>query len=262
MAQEAPGIQNKWLLVIAAVLGLLVVVIFNVHINQVRNAAKGEPVRLVRFARDIEVGERVTRKDLEVVEVDQKLAAPLGNIVTEDQLNVADGVMSQSALKGNWFMWSFVLQDNRSLPSRRISTGKRAMTLDIDPTRAPGDILRPGDRVDVLGLLVVNNEAKTYRIIEGLKVLGIGGRGLRESTLERSKTAVNDEGQRTYRSLTVEIEPEISPQLADVLSRVVGSIWVEVRNPDESPKSEWGRVDSRLQKLTGVAKTRGGQTIE
>ena len=52
MAEQAPAIQSKRLLAVAVILGLVVVVIYNVHVDRVRKAGRGRMIELlVRAAR-------------------------------------------------------------------------------------------------------------------------------------------------------------------------------------------------------------------
>ena len=51
--QAAPAVANKTLLYVALALGAVVAVIYNVHIAQVRRAAQGSSVRLVRVTEDL-----------------------------------------------------------------------------------------------------------------------------------------------------------------------------------------------------------------
>ena len=57
MAEQAPAIQSKRLLVVALILAGVVVFIYNVHVNQVRKAGRGKMIQLLKFRRDMDSGE-------------------------------------------------------------------------------------------------------------------------------------------------------------------------------------------------------------
>ena len=57
--EQAPAVQNKGLLITALVLGVLVVLLYNWHIGQVREAGIGETVTLLAPKRTLEPGEKL-----------------------------------------------------------------------------------------------------------------------------------------------------------------------------------------------------------
>jgi len=244
MAQETPGIANKKLLIVALVLAAVVVVLYNVQISRVRSAARGRTVRLLRLARDMQPGEKIDPKDLEVVEVETRIAEGLGNVITasrEDMNYVKTSKITKSVRKGSWLLFEHTVNVERDNPSSRIRKGWVTHTFAIDPRQSPGEILRIGDRVNVLGMLSLKGKGlKTYRIIENLKVLEIGGKSYHQPSERTSRRQAPDEGMRQYQKITVEVPPDVSRQLADVLTHVRGSLWLEVRNPTDAPAGRRG----------------------
>ena len=89
MAEDAPGIQNKRLLIDALVLGAIVVLVYNVHLAKVRQQGKGKTIELVKFARDMTAGQEIRRQDLEVEAVAEAVHRSLGNVVTKEDVNWA-----------------------------------------------------------------------------------------------------------------------------------------------------------------------------
>jgi len=239
MDQETPGIANKKLLIVSLILAAVVVVFYNVQISRVRSAARGKTVRLLRVGRDMQPGEGIDLKDLEVVEVETHVAEGLGNVITasqEDMNYVKTSKINQYVRKGSWLMFEHTVNVEKDNPSTRIRKGWVTHTFAIDPRQSPGEILRIGDRVNVLGMLSLKGKGlRTYRIIENLKVLEIGGRSYHQPSWRTSRRQSSDEGVRQYQKITVEAPPDVSRQLADVLTHVRGSLWVEVRNPTDAP---------------------------
>ena len=65
MAEETQGVQNKGLLLIALILGLVVAVVYNLHIAQVKRAQRGTMVHLLRYRRAMEAGDVVKADDVD-----------------------------------------------------------------------------------------------------------------------------------------------------------------------------------------------------
>ena len=64
MSEPAQGIQNKWLLIIAVVLALVVVFLYNAHISAIKSELEGKTVSVVQMAKDLPVGERITARHI------------------------------------------------------------------------------------------------------------------------------------------------------------------------------------------------------
>jgi len=251
MAEEQrAGGQSVWLLLIALGLGLLVVVIYNFHIYSVRKAAEGQTVYLVRVARDMKVNDIIERKDLEAVPIRKKDAAKLGKVVREEQITaILDDPVLQSVRKGNWLLWDYLTPSSRTRPKNDVDEGKVAVAVPLDPERSLGTILRQNDRVNILGRVSVDGgPLKTYRILEGVRVLAIGGVGPEQGKPLTGVTKLG--GMRIYRSLTIQVTPEVSLQLANVLTHVSGGCYVELRSSEEPEPEGDPKINAALQKMT------------
>ncbi len=52
MPEEAPQVRNKGLLLIAIILAIVVVVIYNVHVQNVRSSLQGQQIKLLQYTRN------------------------------------------------------------------------------------------------------------------------------------------------------------------------------------------------------------------
>ena len=252
MSEESPGIANKKLLAVALALAALVVVFYNVQISRVREAGKGDTKKLLRVRRPMQRGEEIGRKDIEVVEVELEYAKGFGNYLTEENLDYAvTSTLNEPVSKGQWLLWRHTTTTERNNPSNRIRPGMVTHTFAIDPRQSPGEILRVGDRVNVLGMLAVNSKPlQTYRIIADLKVVEIGGRSFPDET--NSARRSRSEGMRQFQKITVEVSPEVSLQLANVLTHVQGKLWVEVKNPSDTRSRKNQEIHQDLRGLSAA----------
>ncbi|MBL7133383.1 MAG: hypothetical protein ISS78_04740 [Phycisphaerae bacterium] len=261
MAEQAPAIQSKRLLVVALVLAGIVVVIYNVHITQVRKAGRGKMIDLLQFRRDIDPGETVTKKDIRIVEVDRINYGSLGNVVTKKDFDLVVGsVLNQSGRKNEFVKYGHVTADEGGGPARKLGEGMVAVSLEIDPRNALGDILRVYDRVNILARLSVNRQRlKTYRVIRAVRVMAVGGRGEHGSGTTAGTRIRMGRMPRSYRSITVEIPEKISLQLANVLSHRAGSIWIELCRSGRTVDAGAGQINPELKSLAEHASPGRGE---
>lgn len=256
--QQTSG-QNLWLLLVALGLGLVVVVIYNVHIYNVRRENRGQTIELLRVTRRIDPGEKLKKEDLEIRALPQQYEGSLGNVVRGDELNLAVGeTVNQILEKNSWLLWDYITGSGPLRPSNQIGPGKVAITVPLDSKMVPGDILRTNDQVNILAMIGEKESLKTYRILKGVRVLGIGGlTGLGRA--EKSGRTVRR--MRTYRSITIELSESVSLQLANVLTHVSGGCWVELRRTGDGNAREFGIINPELKKLAGApARSLPGET--
>ncbi|HUT61755.1 MAG TPA: hypothetical protein VNA25_28285 [Phycisphaerae bacterium] len=260
MADEAPGIQNKGMLIVAVVLGLLAVLIYNWQIQRVRAESRGEMVKLLRFERDKKPGDEIdAAKDLIVQEVSKKLAAGLGDVAIVERGETPKKYdrfpVNQRVLKGQFLLNSYLTYEASRSPSARISDDN-LVAMAVPLREAPGDILRPGDRVNLVAQVSLGGQpTKPERIIEDIKVLAVGGKSLRENSFSDNPYA-REEGIAMYRAITVEVSPEASLQLETVLANTSGGMRVEVLSPKARPSPRAGKVNEMVLQRLGPAPSR------
>jgi Flp pilus assembly protein CpaB len=268
MASETPGIQNKGLLIIAIVLAAIVVVVYNIHIQQVRKAGQGAKVRLLLASADLETGKiRNPDRDIEWKEVDEALAKGLGNVMKYDDLGFArTSELVQPVQKGQWLRWEHFMTSSAGwLKSQAIGRGMVARTLRVDPVDNLGDLIGVNSRVNILGFVNAKdpNTGKTalraLRVVEGLKVLAVGGKaGAGAGALPRGML---DEAQRSYRSITVEMTPKLSIEWDNVKSHIIGEIRLEGVRGAEVEKAPEISKDVPKEYTESAEVPRGGPTI-
>jgi len=251
---NGPVVRNWRLLLVACVLGLVVVLIYNFHISRLKSAGKGEQTTVYKYTRDMKPGEKITLKDLEAASIPKEYAEGLGRLITKGELDYAAiNKVNRHVSNGDWVLWGHVTPTDIDKPSGQLDIGMVAVTIGIDPHTSLGRILRVGDRVNVIGMLSVKGQkVRAYRIIKALKVLAIGGLGLPDSPAH-SRRGASERGARTYRSITVEMRPEVSLQWANVRSYVRGMVYVELCSKHDRLPDEAGMIDPALGGLTESA---------
>lgn len=255
MAEETPVVQNWRLLLVACILGLVVMVIYNFHIARVRSAGKGEDIVAYQYTRDMERGEKITLKGMEARRIPKDLAAGLGRLIrgTKNRNYAADNRVNRYVGKGDWVLWGHITGSDEDTPSGGLKKGMVAVPMTIDPLFNLGTILRIHDHVNIIGTLSVKSgRYRAYRMIKALKVLAIGGQGQSGTPTHRDRGSA-ERGMRSYRAITVEMKPEVSLQWANLQTYLRGSIRIELcAKRDELPEDA-GMIIPELSGLTVTA---------
>jgi Flp pilus assembly protein CpaB len=252
MAEQTPAVQNKGMLLVAAVLGVAVVALYNYQIGAIRSESVGEQVSILLFARDMKNGEKINvANDLVRKPISKRIADGLGDICivnSDEDLKFIDGrALNRAATKGSFFSTSMITSSAEPPPSSKI-TDPTHVAMVVPLREAPGDILRPGDRVNLVARVPTKDgRILPERILEDVLVLAVGGRGLRETP----GASGADEGATTYRSITIEVTPEASLQLEQILTYVGGGVRVELLKSlsgrEASPRA--GRIKPDILQL-------------
>jgi Flp pilus assembly protein CpaB len=255
MAEEkTQGIQNKWLLLIAALLAGIVVFIYNAHIRAIRAEQQGQTIDVIQLRQDLQPGERVTARDIERVSIPQGSESAFGKVMKwkdRDFVTASGGrEVNQPVFKGQYLLWEHVMGGGSSNPSAKIAPGKVAMPVEFDSDYSPGDILSVGDSVNLLGQFAEPGGGVTYyRILEGVRVLNVGGRG---AAAEPGKARTS---RSSYDKITIELDRGVSIELMNLLTHMTGSLKVELNRAGDLPARNAGQINPALRSLAARAKS-------
>ena len=207
--------------------GLLGAVLLAVYMREFeRRAAGGAPVALVATRRDVSAGEPLSETMLithvvpeSYVEQRQVLAADLSKVL---------GVRAAIDLAANQTLaWTDLVSTPRHLASlsARVPPGMRAVSIEHAGRRTFGELLRPGDRVDVLltrSQPNTDSRLVTVPLLQNLLILAVGD-SIRATHLEGSPTRPD--------SVTVLVTIEQASLLAQ--ARHGGEITLALRNESD-----------------------------
>ncbi len=242
-------VLNKKLMIVSLILAVLAVALFYLRDASQRKKYQGDVVQILQWRRDLGSGAEISELDTSPVDTKSSLMN-LKDVVRNDNKSMVTGQnVIRRVYKGDPVYYNDFLETARGTPADKITPGLRGFTLRVDPNYTPGDMLRVGGRVDVLGMVRLKNKPeKTYTLVQNLRVLVIGGRGPRDDEpLMSKKGRRHDPGMRVYRSITVEVKPKLAEQLADLLPRVLGKVWLTVRNPSDAPKPKKGIYEDYMK---------------
>lgn len=250
-AQE--GGINKKLLVIALISGLVAVGLFLAYDSAKEKQLTGDTVTVLKWTRDMNSGEEVSANDW--VEVDVRRKEYNSKMLTKDdrQLVSPGAKVNRKVSRDEYIHFSQLTGIEREGPSANIRKGWLAVSLPVDPYYTPGGLLQVGDRADLIGLISVKGKpAKAYVLIQNLRVVAVGGRG--ENPDDRfGASPSKDSSARVYRSFTVEVKPEVAVQLADLMPRIDGKLWLAVRNPTDKDAQFDNRLNPEVEAVLATA---------
>jgi Flp pilus assembly protein CpaB len=260
MPEEAPAVQNWRLLIVACVLGLVVMVVYNLHISKVRKGLEKEKVTVFRYERDIEVGETIAGEDLASEKISKDIADSIGRLLDKDEKDTmaVDRKIWRNVSKGEFVLMGHFTRSKDSGSAESLKKNEVQITIPVDPKRIPGTVLRIGNYVNILGMLPMKSGTwQTKRIIEGLKVVAIGGQTDRSGT-SRSGSGGAQSGVRSYNSITVVMlkDPDVSLQWGNLQTYLRGPAIIEICSSESLPKvGSRGRIALDLSEFTKQAAT-------
>jgi Flp pilus assembly protein CpaB len=128
----------------------------------------------------------------------------------------------------------------------RVGPGMRAVAIPVDRVKGVSNLIKPGDRVDVIAVTSPRTEQlpKAMTIIRGAKVLSIG------QTVDPTSTATPPPDTGQYGSATATLE--VTPKQADLLALadINATLRLALRPPNENLRSQ------PVEKLTFPAQNR------
>ncbi len=242
-------VWNKKLLVASLILAGFAVAMFYLYDNAQKNKLKGETVQVVQWKRSLSTGEEIADDDIGSM-IASASAKDLKGVVRWEDRNLLLGGkrVNRPVSRGDRVYYNDIVGASERTPADVITLGMRGFTLPVDPNNTPGDMLRVGGRVDVLGMVQLKGQpAKTYTLVQNLRVLAVGGKVQNpEESIKSGRTS----GIRVYRSVTVEVSPALAEQLVDLWPRIQGKVWLTVRNPTEMPeKGSYTGINPKIESI-------------
>lgn len=104
-----------------------------------------------------------------------------------------------------------------------VEPGRRAVTVPVNDVTGVAGLLKPGDHIDLLGTLTVNDQVITSTIIQNIKILAVN-----------KSTSASGEKQAQAGLLTLSVDPFEAQHLTLTLEK--GSIRILLRTPADETK--------------------------
>ena len=247
---ELSGVR---LLLIAAVAGLIaaggVVLYLSGVEERYREAAEPEPEQMVRVIvprQNMARGERLDRSKLAARSIPLKFA-PANGLLASDIERVVDRTLLTDVQFGRPMTWHAVTSTKARNFSDVVELGKRALSVRVNEVDSVDGLLRPGDRIDLMGNFEISDlgysqaqggnqsmpEEAVMAVVQNVEVIESArvdknGRRYENKTDKNSRDGIDLE----FTLITLNLTPR---QVARVqLAETVGDVFAVLRNSADS----------------------------
>lgn len=239
--------MNRRALFIALVVGVLGLVLLLLYQRRFElEASGGEKVRLLMAVKRVERGKPITEDMIAVREI--PLAYVDDRAIRESEKNKILGLKVGTSVKEQQLLlWSDVTAtDERKDLSSLVLPGYRAVSIRASRDDSSVSMIRPGDYVDVIGVLGtsgLSNDAKNAVVLlQRVLVLAAGGETSPSNPDEKKSQGFNSNDSVLTLSLTL-TEAQLIALAADR-----GRLAVVVRHPDDQQRTN-GIPDVNLHQI-------------
>ena len=229
--------NNKRILIVAVILGLVTVIALNYYIRSLDTPAMATVPHtdVVVAENTIPEHTRITSEMLGTESIPADAVHPEA-ITSMDQ--AVGGISRSEIIRGEQVLTNRVVtEDRRATLSYRVPEGMRAISIPVGEVIGVAGYIAPGDKVDVLISYSIGPEGEeaeeetgdeltTYTVFQNVKVLATGG-------LTRAK---DDEEREVVGTVTVAVEPTQAEVLA--YANLQGSFHLTLRSPIDEDLDE------------------------
>ncbi|MCC6806834.1 MAG: Flp pilus assembly protein CpaB [Deltaproteobacteria bacterium] len=227
---------------------------------------KWEPVIVAVAARPIKQGQVLQQEDIKFADVPRRFL--LGSAVTINEFEEQHLVGQRVTIDFNTddpILTNFIAaaQGGSGGFSDTIAPKARAVSIRVSPESSATNMVRPGDRVDVLATFRDPNgtDNLTTTLLENVWVLATGNLTGKDSFVPQS--------QRNFSTVTVQVLPEAAELL--VLGQTLGTLYLTLRNPEDAELTDSRSIATTMKtivsgersKILSKQQTKSfGQTIQ
>ena len=260
-------LSGSRLLVIALVCGVLAAVLTVFYLKQVENKYKqaNKPKEMVEVAvvvprTNLARGAVISKQTAASRRVPQAFL-PSGVILSSDFKNVMNRTLKMPVERGKPLTWAAVTGKAAKNFSGNVELGRRALSIKVSKIDSFDGLLRPGDRIDLLGQftssdlgLVESGDADfsdeiVMPVLENVEVLSAGREDLNGRRYEKSRPKNSADGfNMEFSLITLNLSPK---QIARAqLAEQTGSMFAVLRHPKDTSliQFDYLGVDLLLQK--------------
>ncbi len=177
-------------------------------------------------------------------------------------LKEVDGLMTLVPVSAGEQILSNKFGEGEATLALALNPGYRAYTLAIDETTGVGNLLKPGNHVDILTKLESEKRIVTSFVFQNIQILAVGQKLNWRHISQKSSDSKQSDGDSGYGTVTLAVTPEQAETLMYLEGRPLRLI---LRGPNDEeivsiPSQSESEVLSKLGHFTPSAK-RGIQII-
>lgn len=246
-AQTPPG-SNR-LIIIAAVVGLLAVILVNVYVAMVKRQTQAGDFGVYRLTTSLKPGDKLAEKHVKATRMPKQYKDSFEGMVIEEpfgndsQLTALMGERVQASARRNQFLSHdlFTNAGDTELDTR-INPNLRLVALPVNPKTLPGN-LQPGMVVDIEALFPGGN-LNVLPVLERATVFSVGTRSIADD-------AESDRRQQRFTTISLQVTPAEATSLEKIKKLVIGDFELHLRNPNDNstPKIPDGGINPQVLRM-------------
>lgn len=253
--------KPKIVLLVSILIGVLAFWLTARYLRAERRRIEGGivKIRVVVAARDLPTGTVIKENDLAVMAMPKNVVSSRA-VLADDYRDILDRKLIFNVAYRDVMQWSYVgIEDlGEGKLAETISKGLRAVSISVDTVASVSGLVRPDDRVDILGTFSFPSrknpgelETVTLTVLQDVSVLATGPRmGRRAAPGARAQQP----GVRGFNTVTLEVSPREAELLA-FLEASKGRVALSLRNPADGsfvtnlPAVDFDRLQQSLPEL-------------
>lgn len=236
MADEQTPIAQNWrLLIVAFALGLVVMVVYNLHIAQVRKGSKGDMVLMLKSTQDVYPGKPLPSSAVTSVEVPKDLVRSLDDVIPyENRNSYVDSKKALMKIREGMLVRISNFEGYDTTPSL-LDRGMVSYTFPVDTNRTSGGVLtgRSGVWVNVVANMpnVRSGELVPVRLLKSARIISVGDN--RAEDPGAGDTGRQSASLSGYRKVTIQLSDKMAEMMDELMNKAVGPAWLQMIAKDE-----------------------------
>ncbi len=248
MPENSPkAFENGKLLLVAVVLGVLFVILFNYQRWNDQRRREANQVSFALIKTSLKAGQRLTEENVAEVRFPGEIADRLVGLRRYRDINLGQTTVSH-AIKANSLLRLADTGEMSGTEAERnegLIKGWRTFDVVVDPKGAPGAHIKRGSRVDLHGVLQTASDSRprSQLILEYVKVLKVDG-----------KESVSSGRGGSFSKMTIHVPPDLVDPIKNV-EAAVKKFTVVARSADDdsiAKENEHPALHKRLRTPGGV----------
>lgn len=261
--------MNNKALTLSILMAILAVFFVQSYVQSVEEEQKkkfGSEVTVVVAKRDIKEMATIDETMLTTVQIPERFKDPNAVAYSKPEVDEKSGrkiglglrewasyIATVPIKKGEQLTYTKMTEPGiKTGLSPQISPGKRAMAINVSEVSSVSKLIKPGDRVDIIGVLDLgggkaNKIAKT--LLQDVVILATG-RSVTNNparTIETDSMTGKDKVKSlaedySFTSVTIEVDPVQAQMLALVMQNGESSLMLSLRNNEDTERSAMGAM--------------------
>lgn len=223
-----------------------------IGVSQVMKDGGNEGPKLapvVIVAAQINIGQPLTPELVKVEQMPENLIVP-GTVTKIEDI---DGKYAgQYMVPGEPLLVAKMTDSNRGQAAANIPAGYRVHAIKVDEHSAVGNLIAPGDWVDVIAYLRARGQEvdRTKTILRAIRVFAVN------SVTGRTPSATEGDSAIDAKTISLLVKPDQVQML--VLAEQLGRVELSLRHPEEKLGEDGAQEDATLASLLGAKGNSGG----